>query len=108
MDNTEQLKNIEAKDNLPQENADNQPLGQDFDNVKKLIDLRRQKLASIKPFIALKTYNLIADKIEREEQALHDSMKRRKLETARLNQKQSLPKEYFELTYLKPKIIRID
>ncbi|MBU6447751.1 hypothetical protein KGQ24_02850 [Patescibacteria group bacterium] len=108
MNSTELLKDIEERDMKPRDDADNLPLGHDFDHVQKLIDLRKQKLASIKPFIALKTYNIIADKIEREEQELHDAANRKKAETARLNQKQSLPREYFELAYLKPKIIRID
>ncbi len=71
---------------------------------------RREKLEKIKPFIPLKTYHLILEKLEFEEQqaAKQDLQKERRRRKTEMEQSQALPKVFFEQEFLTPKIIRID
>ncbi len=108
MQQPEILKEPETRDEAQKQLPTNQPAGVAFERIKNLIRLRRERLQSIRKLIALKSANLIEEKIDAEEQLLNDLMNQKKKEVARQNVKQSLPKEFFEQHYLKMKAIRID
>jgi hypothetical protein len=108
MTQEELLKQPETRDDNPQDQITESPVSLNFDRVKSLIQIRRQKLESVKSFIALKTHNLIADKIDREEKLLQATINLKKTEVAKQNVSQSLPKAFFEQGYMKIKNIRID
>ncbi len=108
MPKEELLKQPETRDEAQPEQTAGSPVSFNYDRVRALIKLRREKLESIKNFINLKIYNFIADKIESEEQRLDAAIVQKKSETAKQNQTQALPKAFFEQAYLKIRNIRID
>jgi len=104
----ELLKEPEQKQENTDQHVDSNQTGFDADKYKRLIKIRLEKLESIKPFIPLKTYNLIAEKLNFENQALNKTITVKQQQEQIQNQDQSLPKAFFELHLMKPKSIRID
>ncbi len=104
----ELLKPTEEKPEAPKEDATSSPVNIDKNRVEVLLKIRREKLSAVKPFITLKLHDQILDKIEKESIGLSKQIEEKKVEAAKLNREQSLPKAFFEQRYMKIKTIRID
>ncbi len=104
----EHLKEPEQKQENTEQHVDPNPTLFDAEKYRRLVKIRLEKLESIKPFIPLKTYNLIAEKLNLESQALKKTITAKEQQAHIQNQEQSLPKAFFELHLMKPRSIRID
>ncbi len=106
-ENPEILKNVEEKD--PEEQV--APQSTKLFDAKKIfeeIKARFAKLEKIKNYIPLKTYNLIFDRLKKEEKEIQDRLTKKSVEVAKENKPQILPKAFFEESLMKVKSIRIE
>jgi hypothetical protein len=103
----EKLQSVEEKSALEQAVFNESPVA-DFKKAKTIVNSRRKKLESIKDLIARKTYHLLTEKLDDEENQITKKMSESKQEAEIMNRPQALPKTFFEKRSLKRKNIRID
>jgi len=80
----------------------------DRKRIQAQINSRKQKLEKIKSFLALKTYNLLSEKLQREEDLLAQKLSAKEKQVQKENEFSPMPKIFFEQKSLKPKAIRIE
>lgn len=105
---SEQLKNTENEKMPESIDFDLAPIDLDQARIQAVVKSRADKLEKIKPHIPLKTYHLILEKLSAERQRFQKFFEFKSKEKVRSELPQSLPKQYFEQRFLKPKVIRID
>lgn len=105
---SEQLKNTESEKVPESTDFDLAPVDLDQTRIQTIVKNRFEKLERIKPHIPLKTYHLILEKLSAERERFQKFFEFKTKEKVRSEIPQSLPKQYFEQRFLKPKVIRID